>query len=230
MSRPDASSVADSFSRVVYPSVTGGRAADHDDPDLQRRARAEAAGHAAGYAVGLRAAERELTARRAVLEAEHADARARLEQATAASLAVLAAAAQALEARVVPVLRDSEEALVATALDLASAVVGYEVSASERSTEAGPRVGRTARAAVARALADVDASVVVRVRLHPADAALVAEAAHEAGVVVVGDPALRPGDAEADLPTGLVDARLGSALDRARTALLGDAGPAGALS
>ncbi|MBP1240022.1 flagellar assembly protein FliH [Frigoribacterium sp. PvP120] len=222
MSRPDAPSAPDAFSRLVYPSLTGARATDQADPDVERRTRAEASGHAAGYAAGLRAADRELTARRAVLEAEHADALARLQQATAASLTALAAAGRALEERVVPVLHEAEEALVATALDLASAVVGYEVAASERSRDGDPRVGRTARAALARALDGLDPSVVVRVRLHPADASLVADAARSAGVEVVADPSLRPGDAEADLPTGLVDARLSTALGRARTALLGD--------
>lgn len=222
MSRPDAPSAQDAFSRLVYPSLTGARATDQADPDVERRTRAEASGHAAGYAAGLRAADRELTARRAVLEAEHADALARLQEATTASLAALAAAGRALEERVVPVLHEAEEALVATALDLASAVVGYEVAASERSRDGDPRGGRTARAALARALDGLDPSVVVRVRLHPADAALVADAARSAGVEVVADPSLRPGDAEADLPTGLVDARLSTALGRARTALLGD--------
>jgi len=222
MSRPDAPSAPDAFSRLVYPSLTGARATDQADPDVERRTRAEASGHAAGYAAGLRAADRELTARRAVLEAEHADALARLQQATAASLTALAAAGRALEERVVPVLHEAEEALVATALDLASAVVGYEVAASERSRDGDPREGRTARAALARALDGLDPSVVVRVRLHPADASLVADAARSAGVEVVADPSLRPGDAEADLPTGLVDARLSTALGRARTALLGD--------
>jgi len=222
MSRPDAPSAPDAFSRLVYPSLTGARATDQADPDVERRTRAEASGHAAGYAAGLRAADRELTARRAVLEAEHADALARLQQATAASLTALAAAGRALEERVVPVLHEAEEALVATALDLASAVVGYEVAASERSRDGDPRVGRTARAALVRALDGLDPSFVVRVRLHPADASLVADAARSAGVEVVADPSLRPGDAEADLPTGLVDARLSTALGRARTALLGD--------
>jgi flagellar assembly protein FliH len=223
MSRPDASSAPDAFSRLVYPSLSGARASDQADPDLERRTRAEASGHAAGYAAGLRAADAELTARRAVLEAEHADALARLHEATSASLTALAAAGRALQDRVVPALHEAEEALVATAFDLASAVVGYEVAASERTREGDPRVGRTARAALGRALDGLDPTVVVRVRLHPADAALVAEAARSAGVDVVGDPSLRPGDAEADLPTGLVDARLATALDRARVALLGDA-------
>lgn len=61
-------------------------------------------------------------------------------------------------------------------------------------------------------------------RLHPLDLALLDEstrASSAPGVVFVADPSLGRGDAEADLPAGLIDARLGTALARARQALLG---------
>jgi flagellar assembly protein FliH len=247
---------APAFARVSYPSVSlpGSDAATsrqaHD-------ARAEARGHAAGYAAGLRAAELELAARRAVLEAEHSDLLHRLQAATVSAVGALAASARALDARVAPVLDDAEEALVATAFELAEAVLGYELRASESvdavspgadatargagATEpvtrtadssrtidpapADPRTGRTARAAVARALAVTDPGDVVTVRLHPADLAQLDAATLDsvvADVAFVADASLARGDAEAELRVGQVDARLGTALDRARTALLGD--------
>ncbi|KQS17302.1 hypothetical protein [Frigoribacterium sp. Leaf186] len=241
---------APAFARVSYPSVSlpGSDAATsrqaHD-------ARAEARGHAAGYAAGLRAAELELAARRAVLEAEHSDLLHRLQAATVSAVGALAASARALDARVAPVLDDAEEALVATAFELAEAVLGYELRASEsvdavspgadatargagatdpstRTADpapADPRAGRTARAAVARALAVTDPGDVVTVRLHPADLAQLDAATLDsvaADVAFVADASLARGDAEAELRVGQVDARLGTALDRARTALLGD--------
>jgi len=214
----------------------------HADPDAAARAaRAEARGHAAGYAAGLRAAEADLAVRRAATEAEHAEVVTRLERALAASFAALDAGADALRQRIAPVLAESEEALVQTALDLASAVVGYEIAASEpdagagtlpaadldgdRTTAphpAGPREGRTARAAVVRALDGLDRSLVVGLRLHPADLAALGDAVAASSVPFVADARLARGDAEVDLPDGLVDARLVTALARARTALLGE--------
>ncbi|MBD8583227.1 hypothetical protein IFT90_01500 [Frigoribacterium sp. CFBP 8766] len=294
-------SAPESFSRVVYPSLTEVRSGStttapaldpghavtrgtglgtvaglggahgaaarsasllspHADPDAAARAaRAEARGHAAGYAAGLRAAEADLAARRVAMDAEHLDSVTRLERSLAASFAALDAAAEALRQRVAPVLAESEEALVRTALDLASAVVGYEVAASEPAVgtgsrpaaerdgvaqhlsagehpadehpataehtaaphPAGPREGRTARAAVARALDGLDRSLVVGVRLHPADLAALGDAVAASSVPLVADARLARGDAEVDLPAGLVDARLVTALTRARTALLG---------
>ena len=229
-----------SVARVVYPTIAGpgsDRAAARDADDV----RAEARGHAAGYAAGLRAAELELAARRAALEAEHAELHERLMAHGIAAADILVTAARALDARVVQSVSDAEEVLVATAFDLAEAVVGYELRASEPSTDEpstdepsadepatpgdpDPRAGRTARAAVARALAGADGSVVTTLRLHPLDLALLDEstrASSAPGVVFAADPSLGRGDAEADLPAGLIDARLDTALARARQALLG---------
>jgi len=270
ISAPETISAPESFSRVVYPSLTEARSGStttthalvsghaghadhaaraarntsllspHADPDAAARAaRAEARGHAAGYAAGLRAAEADLAARRVAMEAEHLESVTRLERSLAASFAALDTAAEALRQRVAPVLAESEEALVQTALDLASAVVGYEVAASEPIAEqpaaehpvtsehaaaphpAGPRESRTARAAVARALDGLDRSLVVGVRLHPADLAALGDAVAASSVPLVADARLARGDAEVDLPAGLVDARLVTALGRARAALLG---------
>ena len=58
-------------------------------------------------------------------------------------------------------------------------------------------------------------------RLHPADLAALGDAVAASSVPLVADARLARGDAEVDLPAGLVDARLVTALARARTALLG---------
>ncbi|WP_148076818.1 FliH/SctL family protein [Frigoribacterium sp. PhB24] len=230
---------APAFARVSYPSVTlpgSDAAATRQAHD----ARAEARGHAAGYASGLRAAELELAARRAVLEAEHSDLLHRLQSATVSAVEALAASARALDARVAPVLDDAEEALVTTAFELAEAVLGYELRASESLGDESsvvdgtdPRAGRTARAAVARALAVTDPGDVVTVRLHPADLAQLDDVTRDsvaADVAFVADATLARGDSQAELRVGQVDARLGTALDRARTALLGDAAVDGGVS
>lgn len=169
-----------------------------------------ALGHSAGYAAGLRRAAEELASREAELEARHAAAaaadRARVER----SVAGLAAAARALEARSAPVLADVDTQLVAAALSLAETVISCELSDAPHA----------ARAALRRALSAPDASGVVAVRLHPDDAAVVRAEAAAARVELVGDPGLRHGDAVAVYPDGELDARIGSALARARAALV----------
>lgn len=188
-------------------------------------AAADVRGHAAGYAAGLRAAQAETDALRARLQAEHTARLASLHADTVRRVQVLDAATNALLSQIVPVLRDAEDSLVEAALDLAEAVVGYAVRASRPDDESGATTGLEARptpgaeATVRRALASVDATVALAVRVSPADAARVADL--DLPVPVVGDPALRDGDAVVDLPDGLLDARLAAALDRARAALGG---------
>lgn len=201
--------------RVAFPVL--GSATTRD-----LAAAADVRGHAAGYAAGLRAAQAETDALRARLEAEHAARLAALHAEAVRRVQVLDAATAALLSQVVPVLRDAEESLVQASLDLAEAVVGYSVRTA-RSAADGVDDGREAppapgaEATVRRALAAVDATVALAVRVSPADAACVADAGLT--VPVVGDPSLRDGDAVVDLPDGMLDARLGAALDRARDAL-----------
>lgn len=201
--------------RVAFPVL--GSATTRD-----LAAAADVRGHAAGYAAGLRAAQAETDALRARLEAEHAARLTALHAEAVRRVQVLDAATAALLSQVVPVLRDAEESLVQASLDLAEAVVGYSVRTA-RSAADGVDDGREAlpapgaEATVRRALAAVDATVALAVRVSPADAARVVDAGFT--VPVVGDPSLRDGDAVVDLPDGMLDARLGAALDRARDAL-----------
>lgn len=243
MSAPVPSALAGSApappSRPVFVPLE--RQADLAAEAAARVARAEAQGHATGYTRGLRRAERELEVRRAELEARHVERLTRLDEQVAARVAALDAARRALDARVAPVVDEAEQALVALALDLAEAVLGRVVRDDPRAA---------ALAAVDRATGGVDPALVVALRLHPDDADLVrdalggdagapspvaaggatpvdpagagggAGAPDASGTVVLGDPTLARGDAEADLPVGHVDARLATAVARVRAALL----------
>jgi flagellar assembly protein FliH len=186
--------------------------------------RADVRGHAAGYAAGLRAAEAETAALRDRLLADHAAQTHALEQATAARLRAMDAAIAAFTARLLPVLDDAQDAMISAAMDVAEAVVGYEIRASRPAVpatgaglEAAPASG--AVATLERALASVDREVLVAVRLSPEDVDALVGLDTEADVVVLADPSLQPGDAVVELPDGILDARIGAALDRARTAL-----------
>ncbi|WIE66540.1 hypothetical protein DEI99_008395 [Curtobacterium sp. MCLR17_036] len=203
--------------RVAFPVIG-------DPAGRERATSADVRGHAAGYTAGLRAAQAETDALRARLEAEHTARVAALQADTARRVAVLDAAATALLSRVAPVLDDAEASVASAALDLAEAVVGYAIRASRPADTTGAgeeaEIAAGAHATVERALASVDRTVAVAVRLSVGDAARVADL--DLPVPVVADPALHDGDAVVDLPDGLLDARIATALDRARTALEGD--------
>jgi flagellar assembly protein FliH len=197
--------------RVHFPQVrTAGQSTAQDSGYIQ--------GHAAGYAAGLRAAaaEQELQSRRR--QAEHEAVLTAAGEASDRAVAVLTSSAAAFQQRFELVLQDAEAVLAASAIDLAEAVVGYELHDGERS----------ARGALRRALGNSGhgtAPQVAAVRLNPADLQILeaidgAAAARDAGVELVPDPSLARGDAMARYPDGWLDARLGAALDRARAALL----------
>jgi flagellar assembly protein FliH len=212
--------------RVAFPVIA-------DPAGRERASSADVRGHAAGYTAGLRAAQAETDALRARLEAEHAARVTALQADTARRIAVLDAATNAMLSTVAPVLEDAEASVASAAVDLAEAIVGNVVRASRPAHDAtvtdGPdgqgsreaRIASGAEATVRRALASVDRTVPVAVRLSPADAARVAGL--DLPVPVVADGTLRDGDAVVDLPDGLLDARVATALDRARTALGVDA-------
>lgn len=177
-------------------------------------AAASARGYAAGYAAGARAARDEAERLRAALEADHARRTAERDERTARAVAVLREAARALGERTVPVVAAAQDATVRGALDLAGAVLGYELT---------DRPG-AARAALARATAVADGAVVA-VRLHPDDVSLLTEAGVD-DVRLVADASLDRGDAVAELEHGFLDARVRAAVDRARAELaLLDVGP-----
>lgn len=192
------------FSPAAFPAIDLGG-------ETQSQARGQARGHAAGYAAGLRAAAEETRRLRERLEAEHA---AELELHRAAldrAVGVLTTAVQALNRRTLPVVAESQDILAASAFDLAEAIVGYELADAEGS----------ARAALSRALAQPMKPVKPLVRMNPDDLALLADDILDHGeVTFLPDPGLARGDAVAEYPDGFLDARIGTALDRAKQALL----------
>jgi flagellar assembly protein FliH len=62
-------------------------------------------------------------------------------------------------------------------------------------------------------------------RLHPADAAVLGDqplAGSPGALTIIPDPAIEPGGCLLEVGDSRIDAQLGSALDRVRSALLGD--------
>jgi flagellar assembly protein FliH len=173
-------------------------------------ARGEIRGHAAGYAAGLRAAADDTEALRATLRADHDRLEQTRQTQVEGAIAVLTAATRALNAVALPVVADSEDVLVASALELAEAIIGHELCDEEAS----------ARAALARVTAQPINSVVPLVRMNPDDLVLLADEvlAHQ-DVTFVPDPQLNRGDAVAEFPDGFLDARIDTALERAKLAL-----------
>ncbi|WP_285319413.1 FliH/SctL family protein [Pseudarthrobacter sp. lyk4-40-TYG-27] len=197
---------------VVFPRV-------QQSAPTESRDRGYVQGHAAGYAAGLRAAAADQERQAHAMRVEHDAVLAHARESAARATAVLQAAAAAFQQRFALVLQDSEQVLAAGALELAEAVLGYEMHDGDR----------TARAALHRALGGSTSAAPAAVRLHPADIALLDGATADTAVDLVPDPSLARGDAIAVYPDGWLDARLHTAVARARAALLGpDNVPGGA--
>jgi flagellar assembly protein FliH len=196
------------FFPMTFPSLPATAQQEQTDADSR------AAGHAAGYAAGLRAAGAELAGQKAALDAEHRAALLHDAARTDRAIVVLTAAALALDSRLLPVVSDAQDAIALSALDLAETIIGAELANSERS----------AKAALARALAAVDPATITTIRLNPLDLSVLDENVRAASAVsFTADASLARGDAIADLPLGYLDARITTAVARARSAILGDA-------
>ncbi|UKA59534.1 FliH/SctL family protein [Arthrobacter sp. FW306-2-2C-D06B] len=201
-------SIEAELQRVVFPDIQPAARSRKEDRGFTQ-------GHASGYAAGVQAAAAE---QRRLSEQFHAEHRAMLDAgrlAVAHAVGVLEAATAAFQQRRGAVLEEAQDVLAASAMELAEAILGYEINDG----------GNTARAALARALATVsDVQTVTTVRLHPADLAALAavDVGKVAGVELKADPALNPGDAIAEYPQGWLDARLSTAVARAKAALLGN--------
>lgn len=175
----------------------------------RERAAARSAGYAEGWAAGHRDASAQLAARERELRAEAARAAESTAARADSAMTALQAAAARLDARQAPVLDDLADAVLQAALLLAEDLLGQELAAA----------GTGAPAALRRALATAGTPRPLRVRLHPADVAALDGTEVPAGVVLVADPALTPGDAVAEHEGGAVDARLAAAVERARAVL-----------
>jgi flagellar assembly protein FliH len=172
----------------------------------------QAHGYATGYAQGIRAAEAVARTQREelALAAARADAARASEHAEA--VRALGAAAAALHGRTVPVLEAASTVLVESALLLAEKIVGAELS--------NDRFG--AKAALDRAMDGIDEATVRQVRMNPQDLALLElDTVPGTGIALVADPVLNRGDALTAFDEGFLDARISTALERARAALRG---------
>lgn len=178
---------------------------------------ARAAGFAAGWADGRRAAKVEAEAARRIADEETRQFNQARRAGLQRALQSVAAAAAALEQRAVPSAMDIENELVSAAFVLAEAVLGRELALADS----------PGRDAVARALELVPVGRPVLVRVNPADyQTLTAEADHEGPLVIDGrtvtlepDASLANGDAIAESDATVVDARLSAALLRVGEAL-----------
>lgn len=199
------SSTEKTFSRMAFPQL--------QKQDTVAENEGYVRGHSVGYAAGLRAAEAEYRKKTEQLEAAFSARSEELRVETDHTLAVLNSAVRALHARNAPVMSAAEDILAAAAVELAEAILGYELADGRKS----------ARSALARALAGATPAEVVTVRMNPADLAVLDETdIRKAEVRLTADAALAPGDAIAVLPDGLLDARIGAALARAKQALTGE--------
>ena len=216
------------FSALVFPTLADAGARGSQGEDRTRIERQwQARGHAAGYTEGLRAAAVAVDARVARLEADHAELMRAAGEHRDRTLAGLTAAVRALEARTVPVLHDVEDTLLDAAIDLAEAIIGHALADQAAAVRAA--LGRAGAAAAlpptgTTASHTTSHTASHTVRLNPHDlAALDVAAVAQAGVTLVADASLSRGDAVSEFPDGYLDARIGSALQRARAALAGGA-------
>ncbi|PRB16043.1 FliH/SctL family protein [Microbacterium sp. MYb62] len=193
----------DPFSPVLFPRLDG---RDGGAEHARARMRGYADGHAEGFRAGLAEAE---AAHRAADEARTAreDAQAReIENA----ISTLRAAARSLGDRERELTSAAQEQVLRCAIELAELIVVGELSDA----------GASASVAARRALADAGPDEIREVRLHPDDLRTLEGSTGElASVALIPDDTLDRGDAVAILAHGHIDARIGSALDRARRAL-----------
>lgn len=155
------------------------------------------AGYEAGLAEGRAHAAAESGAERAAL----LHARVAAEQLVAA----LGAAVEEARRQRAVALDGVSTQLAEAAIELAAAVIGREVV--------------TGADALARAIALAPARATGTARLHPDDLAGL-DVAPGSGITLEADPTVERGGCILELPDATIDAQLGAALERARTALL----------
>lgn len=203
--RPDLRS--GEWTRLGDRRVLGDEATEAALGALARRARSAA--RAQGYAVGWAEGRQEAlthAARTADLaeEQRRRDEVHRAEQHEAA-IAGLVRAAGALEATTAAVSARVAEQATDLALAVTRVIVGHELAVA---ADPGAQV-------VARVLAALPDDPTVQVRLHPEAAGSSATRLLEQhGVRMIADPDLGLHDAVVETDTGVIDLRIGAALDR----------------
>ena len=192
----------DAFTPAVFPRFHG---ADAEADRERARRRGYADGHAEGFRAGAEKAA--LAAAADAAHREQSDAGART--ALASALSALSAATDAMTARARELSAAGERQLCGHAIELAEAILAEALADREFA----------AVTALRRALAAAEEPA-AEVRLNPDDLRTLTERdAVPPHLTVVSDDALASGDAVVRVGDGLVDARIGAALDRARQAL-----------
>jgi flagellar assembly protein FliH len=181
----------------------------------EARSAARTAGYAEGWAQGQRAARVAAQAARDQIAAEREAEDAAREALVRRAVGAVSRAADDLASRSVPAVEAIEDLVLRTAVELAEALLGHELTAgAARETHA-----------LRRAMAGAPAAGVVTVRLHPDDCHALTEALPTTGefdgrpVALIADPGLRPGDAVAESGSTTVDATLAGAVSRVRQVL-----------
>ena len=186
----------------VDPEVTEGYAAGYEEGYAEGHAEGKAVGYAEGYQRGNEeAAERALEFMR------------EREQRLSEALQALAIAARECNERQSAAIDDIEGSIVAAIFDLAETVVGRELSHTRT----------PGRDAVARALAMAKTHGPATARLNPDDVESIGDLADLAPgrvIEIVADPAVEPGGCILEAGAQRVDAQIGTAIARAKKALL----------
>lgn len=194
----------DAFAPAAFPRLGG---SDHRGEQERARRRGYAEGHAAGFRAGTADAE---AAHRAAA-AEQAERERHRAEEMAAAVAALHAAARSLAEREAELEAAATTQVLSHAIDLAELLLAAELSDA----------GAAAAAAARRALSATAPVAVRSLRVHPEDLRLLAAETGDdlAAFPLVADDTLARGDAVAVLAHGVIDARVGTAFERARRAL-----------
>jgi flagellar assembly protein FliH len=202
---------------MAVPGARGWQAVTADDLVEEVRETARAEGYAAGWAQGRKVAAAEAAQHSAAERARAEAAEIERDQRLRETVASLARAATEVEQRVIPSLDQISDVVLAAALVLAEAVVGRELTLS-----AEPGLD-----ALRRSLDLTPRQRPVVVRMNPDDLASIT-GVPQAGapvdidgrsVTLVPDPSITRGGSVADCDATEVDARIESALGRAREAM-----------
>lgn len=168
-----------------------------------------AKGFSSGWAAGQKRASREADAERSIIQEDARLAEESRTEAYVDAMDEIGVMADAIASRDALVVEDMKASLMEAAVELAEALLGAEL------TDAPTR----AKAALKRALSMNDPKEIVKVNMNPQDVETLTSLGVECPVELVPDPELDLGDAVAYMPEGLLDARLTSAIQRARKAL-----------
>ncbi|WP_223628675.1 FliH/SctL family protein [Microbacterium sp. EST19A] len=216
MTPSDTPFTASAFTDTSFTPLTAPRVGEIPI-DLRAEAdRARTRGYAEGFAEGRRIALDEGRMQQAAEESRMQRQRAEYLAQRGSVLSAVRASSDALDQRVAELSAVASDRIEELALELATAILGVEVSDSARS----------ASHALRRALAEMPVERWTRVAFSPQDGAILREdedaVATLQGIQVVESASVDAGGAIVEVEDGAVDTRIVQALARAAVALRGD--------